>query len=291
MKTTRIQRVIRGTLAAVLVGLITFTCMPAKAAHELIYAVDLSDNLVSFYSDTPGTFVNPGVNITGLVGGGSEEIRGIDYWNGTIYGLGSSSRLYTIDPNTGAATLVGPQFTPLLSGQTFGVDNGPSGFRIAGGAGQNLLVSRATGAVISVDPVLHYAVGGLPRVDALAYDDASGIWYAADTLLNNLTTLDPTTGLVTTIGPLGFDMARFNGMDISPFTGIMYAISGQSSSDPQGNLYTIDKTSGLYSLVGQVGNPGDNILYRALTVVPEPSSIALLALGASGLLFARRRHE
>ena len=45
------------------------------------------------------------------------------------------------------------------------------------------------------------------------------------------------------------------------------------------------------SLIGQIGHPGDNYLIRGLTVVPEPSSLALLGLGAFGLLFARRRHQ
>jgi hypothetical protein len=115
---------------------------------------------------------------------------------------------------------------------------------------------------------------------------------AADTLKNSLATFDPVTGLLNTIGPLGIDAARDNGMDISSDTGIMYMDTPQASSDPQANLYTVNKVTGQVSLVGLIGNPGDDILVRGLTVipvVPEPSTVALLALGAVGLLFARRR--
>jgi hypothetical protein len=71
----------------------------------------------------------------------------------------------------------------------------------------------------------------------------------------------------------------------------MYLNSPAASSDPQANLYVVDKLTGFATLVGQIGNPGDNILVQGLTVVPEPSSVALVALGAFGLFFARRRQQ
>jgi hypothetical protein len=258
--------------------------MPANAAHELIYGVDYpGSTLFSFYSDAPGNILSA-YGITGLGGG---TIQGIDFWNGTMYGLGSGSRLFTLDPNTGAATPVGSGFSPILNGFTFGVDNGPSGFQVVSGNGQNLLIDRATGTAFAF-PALN---PGTPRVDALAFDSASGIWYAADTLANTVGTLNPSTGTFSPVGPAGIDIARYNGLDISPATGIMYLDSPAASSDPQANLYIIDKTTGMATLVGQIGNPGDNILVRGLTVVPEPSSLVLLALGAVGLLFARRRQQ
>jgi hypothetical protein len=158
------------------------------------------------------------------------------------------------------------------------------------------LVDRLTGAVVggAAGPNLHYVAGDpyfgvAPRVDALAYDGASGIWYAGDTLQNTLALFNPVTGALSTINPMGIDASRFNGMDISPFTDIMYMGTPAASSDPQANLYTVNKANGFAGLVGQIGQPGDNYLIRGLTVIPEPSSVALLALGAFGLWFARRR--
>jgi hypothetical protein len=65
---------------------------------------------------------------------------------------------------------------------------------------------------------------------------------------------------------MGIDVSTQNGLDISPATGIMYLASPAASSDPQANLYIVSKTTGLVSLVGQIGQPGDNILVRGLTV-------------------------
>jgi hypothetical protein len=292
MKTTmKTTRILKGLFAATLAGVVAFTAVPANAAHELLLGVDQFDNLFSFYSDAPGNLLSQRA-ITGLQN--NESIVGIDSWNGAVYGLGNSSRLYTLDLNTGNATQVGSgPFATLLSGITFGVDNGASGVQVVSGLGQSLLVDRSTG-VATAEPSVSYAAGDIyegqgPRVDALAFDPVSGKWLAADTLKNSLATFDPVTGLLNTIGALGIDAARGNGMDVSPDTGIMYMDTPQASSDPQANLYTVNKLTGQVSLVGLIGNPGDNILVSGLTVVPEPSTVALLALGAVGLLFARRR--
>jgi Domain of unknown function (DUF4394) len=279
MKTKIGGRFLKGIIAATLVGVVTFTCMPAKAAHEAIYGVDLQNNLAMFYSDAPNTIVSQ-YSITGIKA--AEEIRGIDYWNGTIYAFGSAGYLYTLN-QFGVATQVGSQFSVTPNGSTFGVDNDPSGFRIVSNLGQNLLVTRL--GVESQGP-------NVPaRVDAIAYNGAGAQWYAVDTLANTLETLNPTTGAVGLIGPLGIDASRYNGFDISPFgAGIAYMVTPAASSDPQANLYTVNLATGFTSLVGQIGNPGDNYLFRAMTVaIPEPSSVVLLVLGALSLFFARRR--
>jgi hypothetical protein len=292
-KTTRSGHFLKYILAATLVGLVTFTCMPAKAAHEMIYAVDQNNNLLNFFSDTPGTIINI-YSINGIKA--AEQVRGIDFYQGTIYAFGSFGELYTLNPNNGVATQVGSGFGVTPNGASFGVDNGPAGFVVVSGSGQNLLVNRITG-VATVEPSPAYAVGDpnfgvRPRVDALAYDDVTGKWYAADTLANILVSFNPTTGVLNTIGANGIDTSQYNGLDISPATGIMYMGTPAASSDPQANLYTVNKVTGAVTLVGQIDYPTANTLLWGLTVaVPEPSSIALLALGAFGLLVARRRQQ
>ena len=291
MKTTmKSTSILKGFFAAALVGAVTFSAVQANAAHEMIYGVDQNNNLVNFWSDTPGTIINA-FSINGIKP--AESIRGIDFWQGTIFGFGSFGELYTLNPINGVATEVGTGFGVTPNGASFGVDNSPAGFVVVSGSGQNLLVNRSTG-LATVEPSLSYApldpnAGKSPRVDALAYDDAASKWYGLDTLANTLVTLDPTTGVLNTIGANGIDTSRFNGADISDATGILYLGTPAASSDPQSNLYTVNKTTGAVTLVGQIDYPTADTLIGGLTVVPEPSTIALLALGAFGLLFARRR--
>lgn len=63
---------------------------------ELIYGVTTTNLLISFNSGTPGTILSS-VAVTGLQAG--ETIVGIDFRPATkqLYGLGNTSRLYTIN--------------------------------------------------------------------------------------------------------------------------------------------------------------------------------------------------
>jgi hypothetical protein len=116
--------------------------------------VTASDKLLIFNSQSPGT-IQAAVPITGLQGG--ETIRAVDARpaTGQLYGLGSSGRLYTINPSTGAATQVGTgTFAVPLSGASFDIDFDPvTGLlRVISDAGQNLRVDPDTGAVVDADP-------------------------------------------------------------------------------------------------------------------------------------------
>lgn len=285
MKNQTLSNLLKASVCTLAIGL---TTLQVNAAHELAYAVDVNNNLMSFYTDTPGTIISGSWYL------GPEEIRGIDFSGGTLYGLGAGSHLYQIDPVSHTVTLVGSIFTPNLFGTAFGADNGAGGFQVVSDQGQSLLIDRSTG-VGSLEPSLAYAAGdphagANPFITGLAYDSASGKWYAGDSSLNSIATLNPATGVLTTVGNAGIDFARFNGLDVSGL-GTLYLASPAASSDPAANLYTVDMTTGAASLVGLIGNPGDNYLIRGLTVaVPEPGSLAILALGGLLIGFARRRN-
>ena len=266
------------SLFAIAWGMLSLGASTAFAAHELLYAVTADNDLISFYSDAPGSILTNTHAIIGLRP--AEEIRGIDYWpaDQKIYALGSSSQLYTINPTTGAATQVGAgSFGLVLNGQSFGVDNGPAGFYVVSDQHQSLVISRTTG-MATLQPSLSYAAGDAfagqsPFITALAYDSAAGTWYAGDSLKNTLATLNPATGVLSTIksSGVGIDFSRANGADISPDTRNMYLASPAASSAPAANLYTVNKVTGVVTLVGLIGNPGDNILVRGLTVASAGS--------------------
>ena len=89
-------------------------CAAIPAQGELVYAYTSLDQLISFDSLSPGNLISART-ITGLQT--SESLLGIDYRpaNGLLYALGDSSRLYTINPATGAATQVGTASSRLSS--------------------------------------------------------------------------------------------------------------------------------------------------------------------------------
>src|SRR5215210_6072057 len=99
------RQLIAASLAAVLM-----LVAAAGASAEQIF-MTTGTGFARFDSLTP-SLLSPILPITGLQA--NETILAIDCRpaTGQIYGLGSTSRLYTINPSTGVATLVGlPNFT------------------------------------------------------------------------------------------------------------------------------------------------------------------------------------
>src|SRR5689334_15156374 len=92
--------------------------MSASAAADTLWGVTSTGDLISFDSATPNTVTT--VAITGLQVG--ETIVGIDQRpaTGQLYGLGSTSRLYVINPTTGVATAVNSTPFMALDGTSFG---------------------------------------------------------------------------------------------------------------------------------------------------------------------------
>ena len=123
-------------------ALITVSLLAARPAlGVLLYATSGSD-LARF--DSGATGVVTSVPVTGLQTG--ESLVGIDVRpaNQVVYGVGTSSRLYTINPLTGAATQVGAAGAFALSGTSFAFDFNPVPDRIR--------VISNTGQIVSNGP-------------------------------------------------------------------------------------------------------------------------------------------
>ena len=177
---TRIHGTPRLALAIVALAGIALTASqqatPARAVPQpdVIMAVTGSNSVLVFFSQSPEDIIRE-FQVTGLRSG--EALMGIDVRpnGGQLYGLGSTSRLYTIDVSTGAATQVGPRFSTLLDGNQFGFDVNPVAdlIRVTSDKGQNLRIHPDTAAV-TVDTALAYdgadaQAGRTPRVHASAY--------------------------------------------------------------------------------------------------------------------------
>ena len=141
------------------------------------------------------------VAITGL--SPNESLVGIDFRpNGEqLYGVSDASRIYTINPVTGVATPVAPNFTPTVAGTSFGMDFNPTvdRIRLVSEFDQNLRLNPVTGTVASTDGTLHYATGdpnqgANPNVVAAAY--TNNFPGATTTLLYDIDDPPQHTGLL-----------------------------------------------------------------------------------------------
>src|SRR5262245_34124567 len=179
--------------------LLTLAVGPGPARAELLRGITTTGNLVTFDSATPGT-ISTTVGVTGLQAG--ETILGIDFRpaNAVLYGLGSTSRLYTINSTTGAATQVGSAGAFTLSGTGFGVDFNPvpDRLRVVTDTSQDLRLNPNDGTLAATDTLLAYAtgdpnVGTTARVVGSAYTNnfngaATTTLYGIDSNLNILVT-------------------------------------------------------------------------------------------------------
>jgi hypothetical protein len=218
--------------------------------------VTTANQLVSFNTARPNTIFST-VAITGLQGG--ENILGIDFRpaTGQLYGLGSTSRLYTINTLTGAATQVGAAGAFTLSGTDFGFDFNPvpDRIRVVSNTGQNLRLNPNDGTLTSTDTPLN---PGTPNVTAAAYTNSfagttTTTLYDIDSGNDTLYTQNPpNNGTLVPVGQLGVNATDSNGFDIAPGSNTALAalqVNGETTS----KLFSINLTTGSASFVGPIG--------------------------------------
>ena len=128
----------------------------SNSAGGTTYALNTSGEILGFDLNAPSQ-IDSRVAVSGLDEG--ESLVGIDFRpaTGDLYGVGSNSQLYIIDPASGGATLVAP-LSVALEGTVFGVDFNPSAdaLRVVSDFSQNLRVNIETGET-TVDGTLAYA--------------------------------------------------------------------------------------------------------------------------------------
>jgi hypothetical protein len=225
----------------------------------IFYALQ-GNKLDKFSTSYPEKVMNSST-ITGLQEG--EMILGIDFRpaTGQLYGLGSKSRLYVINPSSGIATLAAALTTvpagsttgvPLsLSGTSFGFDFNPvvDRIRIVSNTGQNLRAHPTTGVTIvdgSINPQPVWITG-------VAYDNNDTVstttteLYALDVTSDKLFEIDPPNN-GTLIEPLSINLniTGNGGFDIAPRNASIMEDVGLG-------LYEIDKVSTLFKINVETG--------------------------------------
>lgn len=248
-----------------------------------LFAVDNANMLLAFGALRPDV-VYRRVTITGLQAG--ETVLGIDFGpvDARLYALGSTSRLYTLDTLSGAATAVSTApFATALVGTIFGFDFNPVPNRVRthSNTGQNLrLVPRLNGAtdgtLAAADAGLTYAggdpgAGQTPAIGGTAYTNSvSGATtttlYAVDFMRDVLVTLaNPNDGVVTTIGSLGVNTTGDVGFDIAGNNGTAYATLTLGGGIPGSALFVVNLASGSLFPVGGVAH---STPIRGIAVAP-----------------------
>jgi hypothetical protein len=250
-----------------------FEALEDRTAPATLVGLTTADRLLFFDSATP-TVIQRNVKITGVSG---KDVVGLDARpaDGRLYALASDASLYTINPLTGRATLVGTSGV-TLSGNRFSIDFNPGvdRLRVVSNQDQNFRLNPNNGALAGTDTVLSGTPN--PNVVAAAYDRnfqgaALTTLYGIDAAANSLVliggldgTPSPNLGAVTTVGALGFDPANRIGFDVAA-DGTAYAAFKIGATALK--LYTIDLNTGAAAKVGKIG-AGSDVL-DALTALPR----------------------
>lgn len=272
---------------------------PAQAASELakikLYALTKSHQLIAISADQPGKIIRS-VTLSGLAD--DEHVLGIDYRvaYGTLFALGSSGRIFTVDVERGALTPVGDaRFGLKLEGERVGFDFNPAAdrIRIVTDRGQNLRAHPETGALIDFKPdetglqpdgALTYAAGDThagmaPRIIAAAYtynteneklttnfaiDAAQGSLVRQGSTEGQQPVVSPNSGQLSTIGALGIGTIVDAHFDIADVTNTALAAI-QTAGVAAPTLYRIDLASGEAEPLGVIGT-GEAL--RGLAIEP-----------------------
>lgn len=266
-------------LAAVLAA-----CASAEPPPPTLSVVALTADqaLLRFAADRPQQ-VTARQPVRGLPPG--EQLVGLDFRvaQGRLYALAASGRLYTVDPDSGAAAAVGPAASlPPLDAAGFDFNPAADRIRVVAGA-HNLRLHPDTGALVDgaplspgadADPPLAYAAGDRyagqhADVVAAAYtyhpqDDKLTTNYAIDRRLGVLVTqgskagaapvVSPNTGRLFTVGELGTGALLDAALDIADDRANTALAAVRSAAQPATQLLRVDLASGRAQTIGRIGD-------------------------------------
>jgi hypothetical protein len=251
-----------------------------------IYGLTADNKIVTFLSAAPGTLLpaptGAAVAIIGLAA--SEKVLGIDVrpTTGEVYGVTSASRLITLNPASGAATVKAP-LSVTLTGTEVGVDFDPTSdrLRIIGDDGQNLRVDPDTGAAVADGVVGISNLTGIGYTNSIAGATSTALYGIAtqgDAANDSLVSINPTTGATTfigtLIGPSGpVNTSVLTGLDIAASDNTAYiAVTAPAGTSTQ--IYVVNLTTGALTLTGNAGTVGGGVVLRGIAVA-SPGRVRL----------------
>jgi hypothetical protein len=234
----------------------------SQSGGRTFYASDDQGQLLSFSEDNPRR-LDSLRRISGLPPGVS--LNGIDFRpaTGDLYGVGSDSVVYRVNPFTAIAVPEGPAFTPGLRGRFFGWDFNPQvdRIRLTSDANQNQRLHPDDANVVGTDTDLN---PNDPTVVGSAYTNASfsaakpttTVLYALDALDDAIyTQAPPNDGTLSQPKQLAINVRGESGFDIAGKNNVGY-VATASDRRPGAELYRVDVLTGDSVRLGQVGRVG-----------------------------------
>lgn len=254
------------------------------------YALTTTGNIIQFNTNKPGT-INSSVTLSGLGSGQSVVQMAYRPSNSTLYCITNDGFLCTLDPASGAATVMSAPFTETLGSGSNSVrlstpvisfDPVVDQLRVIS-TDYNLRVNPDTGVLINSATKVGFDgndsnAGKTPQLMGIVYQNpvagsSTATLFALDAATGSLLRVgDKNTGSVSsadggdlrTVGSTGASFSVNGGFTIERQNGDAYAVLQQSGSGAA--LFTVDLGSGSAGEVGAIGN-GDQTL-QSLVIVP-----------------------
>lgn len=208
------------------------------------------DSPMVFETIDPANPLNPPVSI-GLSGNVPGEPNAMTYWNG-FFIWATFGDLYLVRTD-GVAELISTTAMSYPRGLALGGTAPTCPQTLYGAAHQGpnapdifFAIDPATGAAAAIGPVGFERIGGMDF-------DSTGTLYATGERMDGsnvqvLLKIDACTGKGTEIGATGG--GTIQDISVNPATDVIFAMDG-----PNGNLETLDKATGLATVVGSTGAP------------------------------------
>jgi hypothetical protein len=268
--------------------------LTGRAEADVLYGADGQDGnpATNLYVLDPTT--GAVLNTVGPIG---FAVTGMSFspTTGVLYGVTAPKSgvrdLITINPITGAGSLVGPLSGISMDDIAFARDGTLFGWsgRISGSSLFRINTAIGAATKVSTSGITDLGVGfsiSPAGVPFLAAAGASGA----------LRTVDPTTGAVTTVATLSgapfptgsIDAFAFEGSGL--LLGVNLAENGPGTGAPldAAFLVSVNPTTGAITPLGPTVPALDALAVGPSIFAPEPSTFALMGLGAVGLVGWRR---
>ncbi len=271
------------------VGVLAALVSMVVSADPIAYSADGSNLVEIDIATGASTVIGPlGINE-------DTEALAVDPTTDILYLATDSDSLYTIDTGTGAATLVGPLGVTYTNG---GLSFDPSGTGYLVTSNGLFVLDKATGAatLIASDYGNVAVTSGLSSAAFVG----STLYAGPDNgSASNLYSVDVTTGVATTVGPLGFSSDNQTGLTYDAYADVLYMLDESTAG-----IYAVDYASGAATLLSTFsgnfealaladpGNPAGEAATEAepVPLLPAMALFALCsALGVTGASVLRRR--